>query len=170
MEGYIGEIRLFGGNFAPRGWAFCDGHLLDIASNSALYSILGATYGGDGRTTFAVPDLRGRVPAHPGQGPGTEQVRQGERFGTPDQVLTVEHLPAHSHNVQCSNEPGNQQTPGGHYNADEGHEGFYLYSDKADAQMGPTTTVGHGASFGISQPSLGLNFIICVNGLYPDRS
>lgn len=170
MEGYIGEVRLFAGTFAPRNWAFCDGQLLAISSNSALFSILGTTYGGDGRTNFALPDLRGRVPVQAGDGPGLSPVTLGEKFGSSNQSLTTQHLPAHAHYVQCSNNAGNQQTPGGHYSADEGHESFYLYSDTPDAQMGPTTTVGEGASFGISQPSLGLNFIICVNGIYPDRN
>jgi len=103
-EPFIGEISLFGGNFAPRGWAFCDGQLLSVASNTALFSILGTTYGGDGRTTFALPDLRGRIPVHPGTGPGLTRVRLGEVFGNED--LTMNGMPAHVHEVFSINIPG----------------------------------------------------------------
>lgn len=82
----LGEIRMFAGNFAPRGWAFCDGQLLSISSNSALFSLLGTMYGGDGRTTFGLPDLRGRMPLHSGQGPGLHEIRQGQKGGTTDHV------------------------------------------------------------------------------------
>ena len=99
VEPYIAEIVLFGGNFAPRGWAFCDGSLLSIAQNTALFSLLGTTYGGNGQTTFALPDLRGRVAIHAGQGPGLTPRDLGESFGTEQVTLTVAQLPAHSHSV-----------------------------------------------------------------------
>ncbi|NOT56941.1 MAG: phage tail protein, partial [Deltaproteobacteria bacterium] len=101
---FIGEIIMFGGNFAPRGWAFCNGQLLSIAQNTALFSILGTTYGGDGRTTFALPDLRGRVPVHAGnsQGPGLPPVQLGEMAGSPSVTLTVSQMPMHNHLVVAS--------------------------------------------------------------------
>ena len=94
---FIGMVELFAGNFAPRGFAFCEGQLLSISDNTALFSILGTTYGGDGRTTFALPDLRGRVPVHPGSGPGLATIRLGEKSGTETETLTTGELPTHSH-------------------------------------------------------------------------
>ena len=98
-EPFIGEINLFAGNFAPRGWAFCDGQLLSIAEHMSLFSLLGTMYGGDGRTTFALPDLRGRVPIHPGTGPGLTRRRPGERIGVENVTLTVGQMPSHDHAV-----------------------------------------------------------------------
>src|SRR3954465_13916452 len=111
---FIGQISLFGGNFAPRGWAFCKGQLLAISQNTALFSILGTTYGGNGQTTFALPDLRGRVPIHFGQGPGLSSYALGETGGAETTTLTVNELPAHTHavsprasnNAQTTNRPG----------------------------------------------------------------
>jgi len=97
IDPYIGEISIFAGNFAPRGWAFCDGQLLPISQNTALFSILGTTFGGDGRTTFALPDLRGRTPVHPGQGPGLSSYQLGERSGSESIILNIQNLPSHNH-------------------------------------------------------------------------
>src|SRR6056297_3180065 len=98
-EPFVGEIRMFAGNFAPRGWAFCDGQLLAVSQNDALFSLLGTIYGGDGRTTFALPDMRGRFPLHPGNGPGLPSYRQGQRGGRPELTLNQTELPAHSHSA-----------------------------------------------------------------------
>src|ERR1044071_219623 len=98
-EPFVGEIRMVGFNFAPRGWAFCNGQQLPIAQNSALFSLIGATYGGNGTTTFALPDLRGRVPVGIGQGPGLTNVTLGQKFGGETNTLTVANLPAHSHSI-----------------------------------------------------------------------
>jgi len=98
-DSYVGEISLFAGNFAPRGWAFCDGQLLSISSNTALFSLLGTTYGGDGRTTFALPDLRGRVALHEGRGAGLSDWRLGERGGAEDALLNLNHLASHKHTI-----------------------------------------------------------------------
>ena len=97
MEPFIGQIVQFGGNFAPRGWALCDGQLLAISQNAALFSILGTTYGGDGRTTFGLPELRGRLALHPGNGPGLSNYQLGQRSGQEDVSLNVNQIPAHSH-------------------------------------------------------------------------
>ena len=99
---YLGEITMFGGNFAPRGWAFCDGQLLAISSNSALFSLLGTTYGGDGETTFALPDMRGRVPVHQGNGAGLTNRRMGDKFGSENVTLTANTLGSHSHDFTVS--------------------------------------------------------------------
>jgi microcystin-dependent protein len=115
QEPFIGEIKMFGGNFAPRGFAFCDGQLLSISQNTALFAILGTTYGGDGRTTFGLPDLRGRVPVHAGTGPGLSSYRIGQKGGTETTTITVANLPAHSHPYAAPavSEDGNTSVPTG---------------------------------------------------------
>jgi microcystin-dependent protein len=110
MDQYIGQLMLFAGNFAPRGWAFCHGQLLSIAQNSALFSLLGTTYGGDGRTTFGLPDLRGRAPIGMGQGPGLSNITQGEMAGAAAVTLTTAQMPAHSHPVTLAGAQANINT------------------------------------------------------------
>lgn len=168
MEPLIGTIIMFAGNFAPRGWALCDGQLLAISQNSALFSILGTTYGGDGRTTFALPDLRGRVPLHPGNGPGLSQYRLGERTGTEQVTLTSANLPPHTHSLSASTAPSNDDTPVG--NSFAGGE-FYV-SSSPNAAMNPASigSTGNGQGFDVVQPVLGINFIIALEGIFPSRS
>ena len=108
-EPFLAEIRIVGFNFAPRGWGFCDGQILPINQNQSLYSLLGTTYGGDGRTSFALPDLRGRTPLHVGEGH-----RLGERSGEETSTLSVSEMPAHKHNARASSSAGNATTPAGH--------------------------------------------------------
>src|SRR6266436_3949024 len=107
---FIGEIRMFAGNFAPAGWAFCNGQLMPISENDALFNLIGTTYGGDGQATFALPDLQGRGPIHQGQGPGLSSRQIGETFGTEEVTLTVSQLPAHRHSALCSTS-GQSPTP-----------------------------------------------------------
>ena len=109
-EPFVGEIRMFAGNFAPRGFAFCDGQLLAISQNDALFALLGTTYGGDGRTTFALPDLRGRVPVHAGSGPGLTRRTLGQRAGSEQETLTLSQIPAHNHNMRALDKPGGKAT------------------------------------------------------------
>src|SRR6185503_14662217 len=116
-EPFIGEIIMFAGNFAPRGWAFCEGQLLSIAQNSALFSILGTTYGGDGQTTFALPDLRGRAPMQWGQGPGLTPRFLGESSGAENVTLISTQMPAHTHALNASGAQGDAPTPSGTVNA-----------------------------------------------------
>src|SRR5210317_2190722 len=112
-EPFLAEVKIVGFDFPPRGWAQCDGQLLPINQNQSLYSLLGTTYGGDGRTTFALPDLRGRMPVHPGNGPGLSDRRLGEKGGAEDATLTVAEIPSHNHQLKGVDEPANQATPGG---------------------------------------------------------
>src|SRR5688500_15190919 len=111
MEGTIGEIRLFAGNFAPRSWAFCSGQILSIAQNTALFSILGTTYGGNGQTTFALPDLRGRVPLSPGQGPGLPNYTLGQMSGETTHTLTQSEMPTHNHTAAAASAGGSSGAP-----------------------------------------------------------
>ena len=112
QEPYLGDVRMFGGNFAPRTWAFCDGRLLSISQNSALYSLLGTTYGGDGITTFALPDLRGRVPVGQGQAPGLSNYVMGQRAGTEQVTLLMSNLPSHNHGLFATQQDANTSTVG----------------------------------------------------------
>ncbi|WP_430812432.1 MULTISPECIES: phage tail protein [unclassified Carboxylicivirga] len=174
-EGMIGEIRMFAGNFAPRGWALCDGQLLSIAQNSALFSILGTTYGGDGRTTFALPDLRGRVPVHAGSGPGLSPYALGQKGGAETTTLSVGNLPAHSHNASVVNKVNNDEAtsddPSGKYPAVSGEN---MYHELSNAESAVSTVMventGEGQAFDQRQPYATINYIICLQGIYPSRN
>ncbi len=171
MEPFIGQIIMFGGNFAPRGWALCDGQLLPISSNSALFSILGTTYGGDGRTTFALPDLRSRVAIHPGRGPGLSDYRLGAKGGAENVTLTTAQIPAHNHAIQAANTGGDDTNP-------TTANGFGVAPDDLYIETAPGTTMqngimtqtGGGQSHTNIQPFLSVNFIIALQGVYPSRS
>ncbi|MCG8701536.1 MAG: tail fiber protein [Bacteroidales bacterium] len=175
-EAYIGTVLLFGGNFAPRNWAFCDGQLISINSNQALFSILGTTYGGDGRTTFGLPDLRGRAALSAGQGPGLTNRHLGEKSGTETVTLSTNELPAHSHIASgaiMAKEEADIDDPTGHYIAGTGNAIFGTSSDIAmnansvDVQI---ENNGGGQAHYNMQPYLCLNYIICTHGLFPPRS
>lgn len=166
-EPFIAQISLFGGNFAPRGWAFCDGQLLSIAQNSALFSLLGTTYGGDGRTTFGLPDLRGRVPVGPRNGPGLSPYRLGQKGGSESKTLTVNNLPAHNHEIPVSNAAADKATPQGNYLA---NGEVYAAAPTAQAFARPVATTGGSQAFDIRQPSLAINYIIALTGIFPSRS
>lgn len=182
MEGTIGEIRMFAGNFAPRTWAFCHGQLLPINANAALFSILGTTYGGDGRTTFALPELRGRVALGVGNGPGLSDSRLGERKGTETVTLNVAQLPAHTHTASGTVTPaalsveGDSATPAAAVPAKSGQGEPDYDTGEGDTTMRPndvTVSVdntGGGQPHTNLQPSLGLNFIICLQGVFPSRN
>lgn len=188
MEGTIGEVRMVAYNFAPRSWAFCQGQLLAISSNSALFSILGTIYGGDGRTTFALPDLRGRVPIQEGSGPGLPSYRLGQRGGQETVGLSVLNLPVHSHVIDSSglsghanfnansDDSGNVDDP---TNANMSLSASPMYGATADAAAGTSAAQIGGsltmASTGGSvphdnmQPFIALNYVICEFGIYPSR-
>lgn len=169
MDGYVGQIMLFGGNFAPRNWLYCAGQLLPISQYQILFSVIGTIYGGNGQVNFALPDLRGRVPSQSGTGGPLTPIGLGQYAGQENVTLTTANLPPHNHAVQCSSNTGNNDSPVGNYSADEGHSGFQLFSNTANNVMGPTANTGSGQSFSIRQPMLGMNYIICFDGLYPER-
>lgn len=169
-EPFVGEVRMFAGNFAPRGWAFCDGQLLAVSQNDALFSLLGTIYGGDGRTTFGLPDLRGRIPIHPGTGPGLSPRRLGAKGGAEKVTLTVNQLPSHSHHLQVSTNNGPEPNPQGNVLA-----GSTLVEAYADEQplvnmaSSSITNVGGSQSHTNLMPYLCIHFIIALVGIYPSR-
>jgi microcystin-dependent protein len=169
-EPFVGEIRMFAGNFAPRGWAFCDGQLLAVSQNDALFSLLGTIYGGDGRTTFGLPDLRGRIPIHAGQGPGLSQRRLGAKGGAEDVTVTVNQLPSHSHGpLKASSQTATEALPGGAVTA---QTDIPLYADDtpfAAFNSGSITTVGGSRNHTNLMPYLCIHFIIALVGIYPSR-
>jgi microcystin-dependent protein len=170
---YLGEIRMFGGNFAISGWALCNGQLLSIAQNSALFSILGTYYGGDGIQTFGLPDFRGRAPVHQGQGNGLTPYTIGESTGAQSVTLTMQQLPVHTHQYtpQANNGGGAGSRPSGGYLANSG--GTSLYATATDGTaMGAQTLGQAGGSqpFNIIQPSLCITFLIALRGIYPSRN
>ena len=168
MDPFIAEIIMFGGNFAPRGWAFCDGQLLAIAQNTALFSILGTTYGGDGRTTFALPDLRGRAAVHPGHGPGLSSYNLGQRGGSETNTLNINQLPAHNHAISAKEE-ANAADPSGNYIAGTGSNAFGTTADK-QMNANSTANAGGGQSVNNIQPFECVNYIIALEGTFPSRS
>lgn len=175
VEPYIGDIMLTGYNFCPRGWAATDGQLLLISQNTALFSLLGTTYGGDGRTTFGLPDLRGRTAMGQGRGDGLTQRVQGQKFGSADVTMTNANLPAHSHSVRANNLDGDLPGPGGKLLAaappnGTGSETIYSNLPKT-VQMAPSM-IGHtggGQPISVADPSLVLTYCIATEGTFPSR-
>lgn len=168
---FIGEIRMFAGNFAPRGWAFCNGQLMPISQNTALFSLLGTTYGGDGRSTFALPDLRGRVPLHAGQGSGLSDYPLGSRGGSEQVALTTAQLPAHSHALLASDAEASQRNPTNHALATPEEALIYSAAEPtavmAKDAIAPT---GSGQPHENRPPYLAVNYIIALFDLFPSRS
>jgi microcystin-dependent protein len=175
-EPFIGQIMMFAGNFAPKGWAFCDGSILSIAQNTALFSILGTTYGGNGQTTFALPDLRGRVPIQPGQGPGLSPHTLGEMSGVENVTLLITNMPAHNHTLAASGAQGDSPTPEGAVPAitvdPNSQQPLNSYSASPNTTMAPTSVGLSGGSQPHTnmQPYTCINFIIALEGIYPSRS
>lgn len=171
-EPFIAEIKMFGGGFAPRGWAFCDGQLLAISQNSALFSILGTTFGGDGRTTFGLPDLRSRVPVHPGTGPGLSTRRWGEKGGTERVQLSLNQLPSHTHSLRAHNAAGNTMSPqDASLAVDAGGQSATYSSRFPDSTMRSNVTeTGRNQFHPIVQPFLAIFFIIALIGIFPSRN
>lgn len=179
MDEYIGIVKIFGGSFAPLGWAFCNGQLLPIANYSAVFAILGTTYGGDGITTFGLPNLCSRAAVGQGQGPGLSYYEPGQASGTERVTLLSTNLPAHTHPIT-----GTVSLPVNDSNADaEGPVGSYLgtpdsaiYSSTQNATAAPapitgiTGVAGSSSPVEIRQPSLALNYIICLEGVFPSRN
>ena len=175
---FIGSIVLFAGNFPPRGWAFCQGQILSIAQNTALFSILGTTYGGNGQTTFALPDLRGRVPVGQGQGLGLSPITLGESTGTQTVTLTSQQMPQHNHFVQVASGNADTATAANNYlataNANYGGDPVTVntYNGRQSAMLNPgsISIAGNSQPHDNMQPSLGLNYIIALQGIFPSRN
>jgi len=167
-EPFIAEIRIFAGNFAPRGWALCNGQLLPISQNTALFSLIGTTYGGDGRTTTALPNLQGRAPMHPGRGPGLTSRRLGQRGGTENVILSEAQLPNHNHQMNISNEDGDRRDPANRY-IGRGTAQFAPPPGSGTLDSRVLPNQGGGQSHQNVQPFLAMNFIIALVGLYPSR-
>lgn len=176
---YIGEIRILPYSFAPRNWASCDGQILPISQNTALFSIIGITYGGDGRSTMALPNLQGRAPVHDGQGTGLSRRRLGERFGTASVSLNQATMPAHNHQISVAGADADETNPGGHRLAKATVEvrGFgspqNMYGDAsaANGQLASQAlgSAGQGQAHENQQPFLGIQFCICLEGIFPPR-
>lgn len=198
MDAFLAMIAMFGMNWIPRFWAGCWGQSMDISNNAALYSLLGLTYGGDGRLTFKLPDLRGRVPMGTGQGPGIPRCDCGGMYGFWQRNIMAQHLPSHSHLVdipapsltvtfKASDKPGTETTPGANdanvlaapvsrfetklYNKEDAN--VALAGGSVESSSGPqtvsTSATGQGAAFEVVQPSLGVSFGICTQGIFPHR-
>lgn len=171
---FIAELKIFAGNFAPRGWAYCDGQLLPIAQNTALFSLIGTTYGGDGRATMGLPNMRGRAPMHAGRGPGLSDRNLGETGGTETVTLDQNQMPPHTHNVQAGNAPASSFVADNSSSITRSVGGFGY-----DTGVGPLSPLHASALSGGSganlphenmQPYLTLSFIIALTGVYPPRS
>ena len=165
---FLGEIKMCSFNFAPKGWALCNGQFLPINQNQALFSILGTTYGGNGQTSFALPDLRDRVPIHFGQGPGLTLHTLGERSGAASHTLAIAELPAHNHGVRASTAFGSVVSPAGMYPS-RNPAAIPQYGATADVAMAPLAIGNTGGSqpHDNTQPYLGLNFCIALVGSFP---
>ncbi|HEY0801711.1 MAG TPA: tail fiber protein [Steroidobacteraceae bacterium] len=167
-EPFLGEIRLFAGNFAPRGWAFCAGQLLPIAQNTALFSLIGTNYGGDGRTTFQLPNFQGCVAVHQGNGPGLSPYVIGQTGGSATEELTTAQLPTHVHPIGASSSPATTGAPGA---------GVALAVASANVYGAPVNVapmasqqVGGGQPHNNAQPYLALSYIIALQGIFPSRN
>jgi len=170
-EPFIGEIRMFAGNFAPVGWALCDGQLLPISGNEALFSLLGTTYGGDGQATFGLPDLRGRIPVHMGTGPGLSNRILGERSGAETITLTSGQLPAHSHHFIGTDELANTPNATRAVVAKSTTADVYINeAPSVSLAAAAVSSSGGGQSHDNLMPSLCVSFIIAMFGVYPPRN
>lgn len=172
MEPYIGQITLFAGNFAPQGWEFCNGQLLPIASNSALYSVIGAVYGGDGQNTFALPDLRGRAPIGTGEGAGLSNRPLGASGGVESVPLTIVNMPAHSHQPMASSSATSDSPEGAFWApASQGANPISAFGTQATVAMNSHAvgSTGGGQPHQNMQPYTAMNYIIATAGIYPSR-
>lgn len=168
---FIGEVKMFGGNFAIQGYAFCDGQLLDISQNDALFSLLGTIYGGDGINTFALPDLRGRIPLNFGQGPGLTDRPIGQKSGTETVTLTTQQIASHNHTVNSKSDTGTSPNPQNNIVAGTGSLNAYTTS-AVDNQMGNQSIglTGGSQPHDNMQPFLCISYIIALYGIYPPRN
>jgi microcystin-dependent protein len=171
---FVAEIRIFPFNFAPKGWAFCDGQLLPLSQNTALFALLGTTYGGNGTSNFALPDMQGNAPMHPGQGPGLSLHDLGETGGSETVSLLQSEIPAHAHTMRAHNgDPGDAQNPGPNTSlAQSGQGSAYQTSTSTNlVSLNPAvlTPAGGDQPHNNMQPYLTLNFCIALQGVFPPR-
>lgn len=168
---FVAEIRIFPFNFPPRGWAWCNGQLLPLSQNTALFSLLGTTYGGNGMNNFALPDLQGRAPMQPGQGPGLSPHDLGEAGGSETVTLQASEIPGHSHSLQLSDNPGERNNPAGNYYSTPDSGRIYApagsLTDMAPQLLGPA---GGGLPHNNMQPYLTFYFCIALQGVFPPRT
>jgi microcystin-dependent protein len=172
MDPFVAEIRIFPFNFAPKGWAFCDGQILPISQNTALFSLLGTTYGGNGKSTFALPNMQGSVPMHPGQGPGLSLHDLGETGGSETVTLLQTEIPVHQHSMMASNADSNSQSPGSQLFAG-GVGGISFYGappPTVQLDSGALAANGGNQPHNNMQPFLTLNFCIAMQGVFPPRT
>jgi microcystin-dependent protein len=170
-EPYVGEIRMFAGNFAPNGWMFCEGQILPISENETLFNLIGTTYGGDGQETFALPNLASRVPIHMGTGPDGTTYQIGEMAGTEQETLTTQQIPNHTHPFTVSTGPGTQNAPANAVPGASPSVTLYI-GDVPDANLAATAVGPAGGSqpHENTQPFLCINFIISLFGVFPTQT
>lgn len=171
-EPFLAEVRIVGFNFAPRGWAFCDGQILPINQNQSLYSLLGTTYGGDGRTSFALPDLRGRTPIHVGRSDGGQEHPLGQKSGEETHTLAVNEIPQHQHTFRATNDASTADTPASSLVLG-GQAGLNFYAPFASGSpmgAGSIANTGGSQAHDNMQPYLAVNFCIALQGLFPSRN
>lgn len=172
-EPFVAEIRIFAGNFAPRSWAFCNGQLLPVSQNTALFSLIGTTYGGDGRSTTALPNLQGRAPMHPGRGPGLTSKRLGQVGGVETVTLTEAQMPNHNHTMTCNIEEGDRRTPASNRSLGQSVGGFAYSNNTTNLVPMDERSLPHSGGsqpHNNMQPYIAINYIIALQGLYPSRS
>ncbi len=171
-EPFLAQIQIFGFNFAPQGWALCAGQIMAISQNTALFSLLGTTYGGDGKTNFALPNLKGRVPIHSGQGPGLTLRDLGEQAGEEFVTLLTSEIPAHNHSATCNPAVGTSYDPAGNVWCHDAGETNEYSSGNPAGQMSPNalTPSGGGQPHNNMQPYLVLNYCIALVGIFPARN
>ncbi len=169
QEQYLGEIRMFAGNFPPKGWALCNGQILPINQNQALFVLLGTTYGGNGQTNFALPDFRGKVPVHFGQGPGLSDYSLGQTGGSETATISISQMPAHTHQVNAVTAEGNQNSPAGNLPANTKDLDKEYSTSTADTTMNAAMIgyTGGGQAFSIKAPTNTVTFIIALTGIFP---
>ncbi|MBU7315156.1 phage tail protein [Paenibacillus oleatilyticus] len=172
MDSFLGEITMFAGNFAPKGWAFCNGQLIPIAQNTPLFSILGTQYGGDGKTTFALPNLQGAAPMHWGNGPGLTPRNIGQSGGSRTVTLLTSQLPAHTHLVNSAAMGSGTTVEGMLWAKTPGRVGGAAYggfTNSVPMHPGAVQSAGGSQPHNNMQPYLAIHFIICLNGMFPPR-
>lgn len=169
-DAFIGEIRMFAGNFAPRGWAYCDGQILSISQFTALFSLFGTTYGGDGRSTFALPDMRGRIPVHKGRGLGLTDRRIGSKAGEEDEFISLAQLAQHNHDFLASTDAAGDTNATGNTTAEPTGANIYGTGNPVAMNSAAITSTGGNQSHTNLMPTLCIHFIVSLEGTFPSRS